>query len=217
MMIFSKTYCEPPRREAEIFRYAGCRQADAALQALLDDCWDEVHDSLTYKVCYHESCFTVEEDLCRFDTFACRSHTLARHLAGCHRVVLFAATIGVGIDRLIGKYGKLSPTKALLLQAIGAERIEALCDCFCDDLAKEHGALTSRFSPGYGDLPLAMQSDLFRVLDCERKIGLTLNDSLLMSPSKSVTAIVGIGGTCRRSQRSCETCSLTNCAFRGAV
>lgn len=52
--------------------------------------------------------------------------------------------------------------------------------------------LKPRFSAGYGDLPLEVQKDIFRVLDCPRKIGLTLNDSLLMSPTKSVTAIVGI-------------------------
>jgi cobalamin-dependent methionine synthase I len=53
-------------------------------------------------------------------------------------------------------------------------------------------ALRPRFSPGYGDLPLELQTNLFKVLDCQHFIGLTLNDSMLMSPSKSVTAIVGL-------------------------
>ena len=91
------------------------------------------------------------------------------------------------------KYSKISPSKALMFQALGAERIESLCDTFCNDMNNELGVrLKPRFSAGYGDLPLEVQKDIFRVLDCPRKIGLTLNDSLLMSPTKSVTAIVGI-------------------------
>ena len=78
----------------------------------------------------------------------------------------------------------------------GLERIEALCDEFCRDMERELALLgfctTKRFSPGYSDLPLEIQRDIFRVLGCEKRIGLMLNESLLMSPSKSVTAIVGI-------------------------
>ena len=91
------------------------------------------------------------------------------------------------------KYGKLSPTKALFFQAIGAAGIETLCDIFSEDIKKELNVnLKPRFSPGFGDLELTTQKDIFKVLDCSKKIGLTLNDSLLMSPTKSVTAFVGI-------------------------
>ena len=95
------------------------------------------------------------------------------------------------VDRLIAKYNRISPSKALIFQAIGAERAESLCDLFCDEM-KEKYSTNPRYSPGYGDLPLDIQRDIFAVLDCPRKIGLTLNDSLLMSPSKSVTAIIGV-------------------------
>ena len=54
-------------------------------------------------------------------------------------------------------------------------------------------AVRPRFSPGYGDLPLALQREVFAALDCPRRIGLTLSDSLLMSPTKSVTALIGAG------------------------
>jgi hypothetical protein len=75
-----------------------------------------------------------------------------------------------------------------MMQAIGTERIETLCDVFCDGL----GQTRLRFRPGYGDLKLAAQQVIFEQLDCARQIGLTLNDSLVMSPSKAVTAIVGL-------------------------
>jgi cobalamin-dependent methionine synthase I len=124
------------------------------------------------------------------------SANLRKNLEGCKSAVLFAATIGLGIDRLIARYSKISPAKALIFQSIGAERIEALCEAFvCDihnECKKNGSALRPRFSPGYGDLPLDVQKNIFDALDCPRKIGLSLNESLLMSPTKSVTAIIGI-------------------------
>ena len=93
-------------------------------------------------------------------------------------------------------FGKISPAKALIFQAIGAERIEALCEAFARDIHDRCGKIGAatgpRFSPGYGDLPLDIQKNIFAALDCPRKIGLSLNESLLMSPTKSVTAIIGI-------------------------
>ena len=106
--------------------------------------------------------------------------------------MIFATTVGIGLDRLIMKYSRLSPSRAVCLQAIGAERIEALCDAFCDELKSDFAVTSPRFSPGYGDFSINFQTEIFKALDCPRKIGLSLNSALLMSPSKSVTAIVGI-------------------------
>ena len=106
-----------------------------------------------------------------------------------------------------------------MLQAIGAERIEALCDVFCEKIrldAESAGLFPRpRFSPGYGDFPLELQKDIFRVLDCSRKIGLTLNESLLMSPSKSVTAVIGLG-PCAGTDHPirCGACGKTDCIYR---
>ena len=194
-VIINKVYSEPPLCEREILRYAGCREADAAIAALLAECLEEAKDKLAYKVCYRELPLALEGDVCDLGSLRVRSADLAKSLRECERVILFAATVGVGIDRLIARYTRLSPARALLLGAFGAERIEALCDAFCADVEREYGCLARpRFSPGYGDLPLEAQKDIFRLLDCERQIGLTLGDSLLMSPTKSVTALVGLGG-----------------------
>ncbi len=122
------------------------------------------------------------------------SESLRRHLAGCDGVILFAATAGMEMDRLILRAKALSPLHGLLMHGIGAAVIEEACDRLCGQLAKAFPdrALRPRFSPGYGDLPLAMQRDIFATLDCERRLGLTLTDTLLMQPSKSVTALVGL-------------------------
>lgn len=217
-MILSKTYSEPTFCEKEILRYAGCKEADSEISALLKACINEVKNKLTYKVCYRELSVTIDGDVCDFEAFRLQSKNLAANLKDCKNVIVFAATIGVEIDRLIAKYGRISPSKALMLQAIGAERIEALCDTFCTDLAREYNQrLKPRFSSGYGDLPLSAQKDIFAVLTPEKRIGLTLNSSLLMSPSKSVTAFVGLGGNEKQIQNKCSACNRSDCAFRGAL
>lgn len=217
-VITVKTYNEPPFCEKEILRYAGCKNADNEILTLMHSCIAEVRDTLTYKVCFREFNISVTDNICDFGVFKFRSQQLASNLAGCKSVIIFGATVGVGIDRLIAKYGRISPARALMLQAVGAERIEALCDAFCEDWQKEKGAfLKPRFSPGYGDLPLSAQKDIFSVLDCEKRIGLFLNDSFLMSPSKSVTAFVGITDRKPEKPDKCTSCNKKDCYFRSIV
>ena len=135
----------------------------------------------------------IEGDICDFGVLTVRSHDLAAHLAGCKRAVLFAATAGPMIDREIQKQTRLSPHRAYELQMEGTRVIERFCDALCEQFAKEQcSTLRTRFSPGYGDLSLEVQREVFRVLEPARHIGLCLNDSFVMSPSKSVTAFVGV-------------------------
>ena len=193
-MIHTKTYEAPLINDREILRYAGTREATDEVISLMNETVEEATGVLIYKVCYSEFAVTRRKDGIDFGFSSVSSSALAKNLEGCEKVIIFSATVGIGIDRLIAKYGVRSPSKALLLQAFGAERIESLCDLFTRDIASQYGEnnLAPRFSPGYGDLPLEFQTEIFRVLDCPRRIGLTLNESLLMSPSKSVTAIIGI-------------------------
>ena len=231
LSIITRNYKEPSFCEKEILRYAGCKSSDDELLQLLRACIEEVRDKLTYKVCYRELSITVVDEVCDFGCFSLESKNLAWNLQNCNSVILFAATMGVEMDRLIAKYGRISPSRALLLQAIGAERIEALCDAFCEDIAREKKMVTMpRFSPGYGDLPLEAQKEIFKLLDCSKQIGLFLNDSLLMSPSKSVTAFLGLmdvqsvtDGKARisdegqKKMNKCGSCTKRDCAYRGAL
>lgn len=188
--VLIKSYPPPPFDRREILRY--CRgQDDPATLAFIEDCIGEAEGLLTYKVCYSEFPLSVQDGMLDLGFARIRSRDLQRNLQGCGSILLFAATVGIGLDRLIAKYSSRSPAKALIFQALGAERVESLCDLFCREMKQAHPTLRPRFSPGYGDLPLELQKDVFCALDCPRKIGLSLNQSLLMSPSKSVTAILG--------------------------
>ena len=194
MRVLVRHFTAPPINRGEVLRYAGVRgEADAALLSLLDDCLVEVVGGLSYRVCYTEHTVKVTDKDLALGYATVNSADLARCLAGCDRAVTFVATVGATPDRMVARYGAVAPTRALLHQALGAERIEALCDGFLAALAKEQGLLLRpRFSPGYGDLSLTVLGDIFRVLHPERHIGVSLTDALLMVPTKSVTAIVGI-------------------------
>lgn len=191
-IVYKKSYSAPPIDRREALRYAGARGDSDELSALLDRCIEESEGILSYSLCYAEFPLTRVENSLDFGFAEVRSEKLSAHLESCSRIIILAATVGIELDRLIAKYSRISPAKALLLQGLGAERIEALADNFCGDLVADGLVITPRFSAGYGDLSLELQRDIFRVLDCQRKIGLTLNESLLMSPTKSITAIIGI-------------------------
>ncbi len=219
--VLLKNISPPPFDRKEILRYAGCRCADPSVEKLLDDCIAEAMGCLVYKVCYAETDVKTAEGSCSFaNMFDVKSEKLAVNLGGCNKAVIMGATVGVGLDRLIAKYGVISPSRAVMLQAVGAERIEALCDAFCRSYEVENGvSLKPRFSPGYGDLSLDCQRDIFLHLGLTKNIGITLNGSLLMTPSKSVTAFVGVTDSESQNCKTdkCAECEKTDCAFRGKI
>ncbi len=194
--VYNLFFREPKVNIKEIRRYMASSDGGKDIRELIDECLAEVSEMLQYKVCYTVLPVKSDGSVVTMPCGEIESKNLAKNLQGCEKVIVFAATVGVGIDRLITKYSRLSPAKALCFQAIGAERAESLCDAFCEKMRseiKESGEiLKPRFSPGYGDLPLETQKMIFSLLDCPKRIGVTLGDSLLMSPSKSVTAFVGI-------------------------
>lgn len=195
MKLARYTLNDLPYNKKEILRYASCDENKDILH-IIDQCIDELGDDSNFLVCYKEFSVSVNNNVVDLEFIKVNSNDLSKNMSKCHKCVLFAATIGIAIDRLIQKYCTLSPTKALIFQAIGAERIECLCNKFSKDIKKKYSeeglSICPRFSPGYGDLPLGMQKDIFDTLNCSKHIGVMLNNSMLISPSKSVTALIGI-------------------------
>ncbi len=178
----------------EVWRYAGWHGVPDATETVLHQTMDEVIQAavplVTPRVCY-----LTLKDVHAVPGIA-DAPDLAHCLESCSSFVLFAATVGGGIDRLMQTWLQTKPTAALLLQALGAERVEALCDVFSVRMKEKYHADTApRFSPGYGKWALENQTEIVRLLDCYRQIGISLNASLLLSPTKSVTAVLGIKTT----------------------
>lgn len=217
-MIYTKFYELGDFDMREILRYAGSKEVGAVTE-LARSCIAEAVPMCRGSVCWCEVDVGISSGEVDLSFAKTDSRALAKNLGGCRRAVIFGATVGLEADRLIKRYSRLDTARAVMLQAIGAERIEALCDAFCADIeenAAARGLFTRpRFSPGYGDLPLEIQRDFVRVLDCKRKIGVTLNESLLMSPSKSVTAIIGLSDKpCGVASGGCGYCGKRDCAYR---
>lgn len=194
--VFVKNYAAPPWNRREILRYAACGEADGRTLELMEECIAEAEPQLSYRVCFARFPFEKADDALDLGFARVQSRALAKNLDSCGEIVLFAATVGLGIDRLCARYASVSPAKALFFDAIGSERVESLCDAFCAEIKEMEGNggfTRPRFSPGYGDMPLSVQKEIFRALSPERHIGASLRESLIVSPAKTVTAIVGIG------------------------
>lgn len=182
----------PDVNVGEVLRYA---KTESPNGLPLSECLREMNCTKGY-VSFAESDIQRNGNRLLFDFGETESKDLMKSLGSSEKALVFAATLGLEPDRLIAKYSHLSPAKTVLFQALATERVEALCDCFCKErkryYRKSGFLLKPRFSPGYGDLPLALQKGILQALDCNRLLGISLTESLLMMPSKSVTAIAGI-------------------------
>ncbi len=179
----------------ETLRYLGMASAtpDAAFLARLDAVERAVLAAARPNACWRLVPVEATAETCRVGNLDFKSRSLARVLAGCSRAFLFAATLGTEIDALLRRYGQTAPADLVMAQAAASALIESYCDDCEEEMRKEVPgmALRPRFSPGYGDLPLERQTDLFAALDATKRIGVTLTAAQLMIPSKSVSAIIG--------------------------
>ncbi|MBO4858429.1 MAG: hypothetical protein J5527_07935 [Treponema sp.] len=200
-----KSLLSPTQNDyAETARYLGYRKTslpDDQIAALIDECIRELYSVISPQAVYDFfELETVHSQTISFADVKIVSVDLARNLNGCTKVALLAATIGPQVDAAIRRCQTLNPAKASVMQAAGAMYIEKFVDlvndeikkAVCDSAAGKDVVCKPRFSPGFGDVSLEVQKDFFRLLPCAR-IGLTLMDSLIMSPEKSVTAFVGSG------------------------
>lgn len=193
----------------EVFRYAGIinqavldEDEKQKLTTLATEAIAQIQAAMNCRAVYLKTDLTIiEQNTAQKPTiiFANKkieSADLAKNLKNCNAIFLFAATLGQEVDKAILRATKLEPAKAVFLQAAGAMFIEKYCDQLEDFLLqqenKENLQFCPRFSPGYGDLSLEVQNHFFALLQCEKKLSLTLNDCLLMLPEKSVTAFIGI-------------------------
>lgn len=180
----------------EVLRYLGYAGVSSlcGIEELYSECEKIVLSSINSKAIYKIYPKQEGENFLDLTFTKTNSQDLRKNLKDCKSFALFACTIGVELDRQILKYSKISPSKVVILQAMGAVAVETLCDSICEKIKNEFGQISPRFSCGYGDCPLIMQKDIFSALNVEKNLGVTLTKGNLMVPTKTVTAIVGIKG-----------------------
>lgn len=134
---------------------------------------------------------TIQGDILHFPDFSAESAALAKNLAGCREAYLIAVTLGMKTEQWLHRLSILSPAKHFLADGLASAYAEAAAD-LANAMLGDGKRLASRFSPGYADLPLSIQSDLLNATEANKYLHITLSDSLLMIPQKSITAIIGI-------------------------
>lgn len=145
-------------------------------------------------------------------------HTATTMLESCDQAVLLCCTLGTEFDTMLRARQARDMAEAVILDACGSALVEAGCDAVQQELQERFPDkyLTDRFSPGYGDLPLTLQPLICTALDARRRIGVHITPSLLLNPSKSVTAIIGLSHQPQMARvRGCGYCALAQtCALR---
>ena len=184
----------------EITRYLGYYGVtpDESMMREIDQCINELEKVITPRFVYDRFGLLQKGDgsVLSFGGIETGSRDLARNLKGCTEVYIMAVTLGPGPDRLVRRASVGRMSRALIYQAAAAAMTEAWCDEINERIRSEaarDGLYTRpRFSPGYGDLPLSVQKQISGLLNMPKEIGVSLTESLLMTPSKSVTALIGV-------------------------
>ena len=207
--------------QEEVLRYLGCgERADQNTRALALQCSGQLLSAIRPKATWIQLEILGEECCVRLPGYGLTlpGKDLARHLAGCRTAVLMAATLGAAADTLIRRWQVEELARGVVLDCCATAAVEELCDRTEEKIMAGLPGyyFTSRFSPGYGDLPISLQEALLSILDAPRKIGLCATRASILTPRKSVTALLGVSERpLSRGRRSCTACPLHNtCQFR---
>ena len=143
----------------------------------------------TFVLCDYSS---DESGMISFDFGKVKSASLFKFLSPCKECVFFAVTLGMGVERYLSSLADISVTDRYFADAVASAYIESACDRLQQIVEDRFGGSTGRFSPGYGDLPIEFQIPLLERIDAKRRLGISLTNSMLMIPGKSISGIIGV-------------------------
>ncbi len=203
-----------------VAKYLGYRgkALDEPTAALVEEAIREL-SAITPRHVLRRLPLSISESMLHIGSLTMESKSLADHLAGCREAILLAATLGVQADQIIRRASVTHMSRAVVLTACAAAKLEAYLsatgDALARELQKESLFLTPRFSPGYGDLSLSRQGELLNLLEAGKRIGLGLTAEHMLTPTKSVTAILGLSPEKRTAcYQVCQRCPHLACPFR---
>ena len=191
---------------SDALRYLGYGDTvpDDTTLLLLDKCEKELLNHLDCKYLYRV--FPLEGGQIPGSAYRLEGSSIASHLAGCTQVIFLCATLSEGV--------------AMMTDALASSAIEQVCDTAEREIMKSFPGMqhTFRFGLGYGDFPLEGQTAFLNILDARKRIGVSVSPSLMLTPLKSVTCVIGLGEhVANESRKTCEVCSLKeSCAYRRA-
>lgn len=209
-----------PVSVSEAARYMGVKgEPDEAVCRLIEKADEAAGKSIVPKFVYRVSEIEITGDdvVLKAFGFKLTGNDIKKHLSGCGKAVIFAATLSFEADKLIRTAEVTDMAEALAMDCVCSALVEQVCDKVEKEIFSEVKAAyrTWRFSPGYGDLPISLQEDFLKALNAQRRIGLTVTPENIMMPSKSVTAVIGISESPVGNMPSrCEFCNMRGkCSF----
>ncbi len=208
---------------SEVLRYLGYRGQELTpeLEARLDDAIAHCLEMARPRACLRS--FDIESNTVRDDgvpelvlagaALRLSGESISKHLSGAVAVGVMAVTLGMGVERELKRLSLTDAMGQVIFDAAATAVVERAADAAEARLVADAAArglyTTWRFSPGYGDFPLESQTTLLAALDAQRRLGITLTPSLLMVPTKSVTAVVGYFDEPQQKARpGCAACNL---------
>ncbi|WP_312815281.1 methionine synthase [Sedimentibacter sp.] len=212
--------------KSEVLRYLAYKNKDIDEETdiLLNESIAELKEISELKYVYRIFDITEKNNTISFENqINIKSKDLTELLKNCKKSAVMAATLGFDAEKRIKYYSMTNLSKAVIFDACAASCIEYLCDLAeaeIKELAVKDGCnITFRYSPGYGDVPISHQDDILTALNAQKLIGLSVTDSSILVPRKSVTAFIGFstGNEINKiNKKSCLNCNLFgNCNFSG--
>ena len=189
----------------EAVRYLGGAgiRLNYRMDVLMDECEKAVLEKASPKYLY------VEKDLPCPQIMGGKD--IESHLNDCEKAIVMCATVGSEVDKLIRISQISDMARAVVMDSLASVAVEQVCNAFDKIIAEKYSDynMTFRFSPGYGDYPIELQKIILQMLDAPKKIGLCTNDNFLLTPTKSVTAVLGLSkNPIERKKRGCAICNM---------
>lgn len=210
------------RMIGEVLRYIGVpkEKADAHLIEKVELGFNVLIEKAQPRVIYQRMGIELGEEVVTITgtNYKVKSQDLCRLFRNCQGCIVLAATLGLEVDRQIAIKQKIDMLEAMIFDACASVWIDKICDDVEAEIMQqltENEYLTMRFSPGYGDVPLETSEKIVELLWASKKIGLTLTESQMLVPTKSITAFIGISKQKENRQKSCGYCNLVKtCMYR---
>lgn len=187
-------------KKEEVLRYLGYQGTELPVhtERLIESCMLETLNLVRPSYLYRN--YPIRETKAGIQvegtTLCLTGKDIRTHLKNCQEVYLICATIGTFVDKNIRLKMVMEPAAGVVLDSCGSVAVEQVMEAAEQEIEREvrenGNYITWRFSPGYGDLPLSLQQELTEVLDTYRKLGVSVSEDMLLAPSKSVTAIIGV-------------------------
>lgn len=195
----------------ETIRYLGYKRSilskeyaiDERTRVLIESSLAELEQIINVQFLYRifEICFEAENKF-RIGKLQIESKSLYKTIRDCENVIIMSITLGPDVDRIIKKYAIIDMPRAVVLQSCAAALLEEYCNLFEEVLNQQLEQelqkkvyFRPRFSPGYGDFSILHQKELLEMVDANKRIGLSMTEGYMLTPTKSVTALIGMSNT----------------------